>query len=204
MEQDLKAQYVQAKKENCGRGPLRTRPVSFVSCGVGRPGWLWPSPLLPWLWSRPCFCWLCVGCVLISLLRCQAKFKYARTLVNSSSREKLQLGASMLQGLLLHAHTSTPHCHLCSDTNMLTLVYSFVCLYAHVSHAFPPVRRVTELVYCGHEISSCLFALALAHYRLGAMKESRKFIEHLLRREPDNKDALVFHRLLRSEVSRGM
>ena len=59
-----------------------------------------------------------------------------------------------------------------------------------------------ELVYCGYEPSMCLFAMALAHYRLGEMSESRKKIEHLLGREPDNKDALVFHRMLRTQVGR--
>lgn len=131
-------------------------------------------------------------------------------------------------GLTCHGFAGFVRRNTTTPAHLLTVVTGFLrrtrwscCKVIHVHECTTPVflplrvglcipgsrlRRacLSELVYCGYEPSMCLFAMALAHYRLGEMSESRKKIEHLLGREPDNKDALVFHRMLRTQVGRGV
>lgn len=55
----------------------------------------------------------------------------------------------------------------------------------------------------GYETRRCLLAIARAYFDLGEYHQSRIHIERLLKRDPNNAQALELHRQIREVVSKG-
>lgn len=96
------------------------------------------------------------------------------------------------QASQLHTLTS-PHTRLPSPRVRSTRPPDLACLAC--------LRWCAELIDEGHLPGECLFAIAIAHYRLGALRRSREHVERLLRREPAHEDAQAFHLMLRDTVA---
>lgn len=156
----------------------------------------------------------CCRCLLLFMLLCcifQAKFKYACMLTDSGNNKRLRDGVALLQGTAIDSLWSRVALHT-----------TFKCrVRAHVR-----CNQQTEVMDTGFDQNACLFELAVAYKRLGHMvitvascflcqpinltlsttctqRTSRQHIERLLRRSPDDKQGMAFHRSLRRTVRRG-